>query len=238
MSFFNFRKSRRARKISFLEKKIRQYFRDIYVKDLLLHLEIEARNETIAYIKQHMQNSMIFTKWHDLHKHAIEHARIEGLFLEFGVKKGETIREIAKMTNRTVHGFDSFQGLPEDWAGTVLRKGRFDKQGKLPKVPASVMLHSGWFNESLPVFKKKFNEPVAYVHIDCDLYSSTRTIFDELADRIVPGTVIVFDEYFNYPNWQQHEYKAFQEFVTEHGLTYEYLGFISYECSVSVKITG
>jgi len=238
MSLFNFRKSRRVRRMSFMQKAIYHYMRDIYAKDLLLHLEIAARNETITYIKQHMTNSVIFTSWHELHHHAIEQAQVDGLFLEFGVKKGETIREIAKMTSRPVHGFDSFQGLPEDWTGMAIRKGRFSQKGKLPKVPANVMLHPGWFKESLPIFKQRFKEPISYIHIDCDLYSSTKTIFDELADRFVPGTVIVFDEYFNYPNWQQHEYKAFQEFIARFGFTYEYLGIISYDSFVSVKITG
>ena len=117
-------------------------------------------------------------------------------------------------------------------------KGRFNKQGKLPKVPGNVILHPGWFEESLPGFTEKFRDPVAYMHVDCDIYSSTKTVFNHLAGQIVPGTVIVFDEYFNYPNWQQHEYKAFQEFIAEHNLQYEYLGFLSYESCVSVKITG
>lgn len=238
MSPFNLRKSKRARRVSFLQKLIKHYFRDIYVKDLLLHLEMEAMQESIDYIKKNMPDSMIFTSWHDLHEHAMDHAEVKGLYLEFGVKKGETIRELASMTDNTVHGFDSFQGLPEDWKGTSLHKGRFNKQGKLPVVPDNVKLHAGWFNESLPVFIKQYPEPVAYMHIDCDLYSSTKTIFEHLTDRIVPGTVIVFDEYFNYPNWQQHEYKAFQEFVSEHTTQYEYLGFLSYDSCVAVKITG
>ncbi len=238
MSFLKFKKSRRIRKISFIEKAIRHYVRDIYAKDLLLQLEIDARNESIAYIKQHMSNSMIFTSWHELHDHALEHVKVDGLYMEFGVKKGETIRELARMTGKPFHGFDSFEGLPEDWAGMAIRKGRFSQKGKLPKVPENVILHPGWFNESIPVFKQKYHEPIAYIHIDCDLYSSTKTIFTELADRFVPGTIIVFDEYFNYPNWQQHEHKAFMEFVARHGFTYEYLGFISYDSFVSVKLTG
>lgn len=238
MSLFNPRKSRRTRNISYLQKKIMRYLRDIYAKDLLLNLEMEAMRESIAYIKQHMNNSMIFTNWHNLHAHAMEHVTLNGLYLEFGVKKGETIREIAAMTSNIVHGFDSFEGLPEDWTGTILLKGRFNKQGKLPGVPKNVILHAGWFNETLPTFKKLHPDPIAYMHIDCDLYSSTRTIFEHLADRIIPGTVIVFDEYFNYPNWQQHEYKAFQEFIHAHGITYEYLGFLSYDSCVAVKITS
>ena len=236
MPLFNFKKSKRARKISFIQKKIMHYLRDLYAKDLLLNLEIEAMRESIAYIKKNMINSMIHTNWHSLHAHAIEQAKLNGLFLEFGVKKGVTIRQIAQMTSGTVHGFDSFQGLPEDWTGRTIRKGRFSQQGKLPRVPDKVMLHPGWFEDSLPVFVQQHKEPVAYVHIDCDLYSSTKTIFKFLADRIVPGTVIVFDEYFNYPNWQQHEYKAFQEFVAEYAIKYEYLGFLSHDSCVAVKI--
>ena len=65
----------------------------------------------------------------------------------------------------------------------------------------------------------------AFVHIDCDIYSSTRDIFRALAPRIVVGTVLVFDEYFNYPDWQQHEFKAFQEFVAAHRVSHEYLAY-------------
>ena len=111
---FHLKRSKRIRRLSFLEKIVRRYLRDIYAKDLLLQLEIEAMRESVDYIRRHMDASLIFTSWHALHRHAIEQAKLNGLFLEFGVKKGETLREIAKMTHNTVHGFDSFQGLPED----------------------------------------------------------------------------------------------------------------------------
>jgi hypothetical protein len=62
-------------------------------------------------------------------------------------------------------------------------------------------------------------------------------VFSELRPRIGPGTVIVFDEYFNYPGWRQHEYKAFQEFIAESGLTYRYLGFAAEKGHVAVIIT-
>ena len=72
--------------------------------------------------------------------------------------------------------------------------------------------------------------------MDCDLYSSTRTILEGLASQIVAGTVIQFDEYFNYPGWREHEFKAFHEFIAERGLSYEYLGYTR-EFSVAVRIT-
>ena len=75
---------------------------------------------------------------------------------------------------------------------------------------------------------------MAFLHIDCDLYSSTQTIFNLLSDRIVPGTVILFDEYFNFPNWENHEFKAFQEFVAEKGVKYTYLGFARQQVAVRI----
>ena len=68
----------------------------------------------------------------------------------------------------------------------------------------------GLFDDTLPSFAKTHTQPVSFLHVDCDLYSSTKAIFDILGDQIVEGTVIVFDEYFNYPGWQHHEFKAFQ----------------------------
>ena len=238
MPLFGFLKSGRIKKVPWLQKKIRQYLYDLYVKDLQLNLELEAMHESVEYIKKNMRDSMIFSSWHGLHSYAIAQAELNGLFLEFGTKRGHSVKEIAKMTRNTIHGFDSFQGLPEDWSGTTLRKGKFGFKGRLLKLPGNVIVHKGWFDESLPVFVKNHGDVVAYMHVDCDLYSSTRTVFTQLADRIVAGTVIVFDEYFNYPNWQQHEYKAFREFVHEHGIEYSYLGFLSYGGTVAVKITG
>jgi hypothetical protein len=81
--------------------------------------------------------------------------------------------------------------------------------------------------------------PIAFMHVDCDLYSSTKTIFEFLGDAIGPGTVILFDEYFNYPNWEQHEYKAFQEFSEKCGVKYRYLAFARQQVAVLIEsMTG
>jgi len=77
----------------------------------------------------------------------------------------------------------------------------------------------------LPPFVESHRGPAAFVHIDCDLYSSTATVFEHLGPRIVPGSVLVFDEYFNYPNWKAHEHKAFEEFKARSGLTFRYIGY-------------
>ena len=127
------------------------------------------------------------------------------------------------------------EGLPEDWFG-MYRKGAFDTAGKLPRVRSNVTLHKGWFADTLPNFVKDHNEKIAFVHVDCDLYSSTKTIFEFLADTIGPGTVILFDEYFNYPGWREHEYKAFQEFVASRSLQYRYVAYNTSQWNASVQI--
>ncbi len=160
-----------------------------------------------------------------------------GMALEFGVFRGTSLRHIAEtLSGQDVYGFDSFEGLPEDWTH-FQKKGRFSLGGQLPQgLPANAKLVKGWFDESLPGFLKEHSGPVAFLHIDSDIYSSARTVLTELTPRIVPGTVILFDEYFNYPGWQQHEHKAFCEFIDETGHAFEYLGFASAHFSLAVRI--
>jgi hypothetical protein len=88
----------------------------------------------------------------------------------------------------------------------------------------------------VPAFVVVDPRPAAFIHIDCDLYSSTKAVLSGLSHRIVPGTVIVFDEYFNYPNWQQHEFRAFQGFCQEQVIRYDYIGFGVKDGHVAVVI--
>ena len=108
----------------------------------------------------------------------------------------------------------------------------------LPQVRSNVRLHQGWFEDTIPAFRAQHPEQVAFLHLDADLYSSTRTVFDLLGEAIVTGTVIAFDEFFNYPGWSEGEYKAFMEFCQERGVTVRYLGFARRDEQVAVKIDG
>lgn len=167
---------------------------------------------------------------------SVDQAEIRpGLFLEFGVHEGESIRVIANKLNETIHGFDSFEGLPEAWKADS-PKGAFDRKGLLPEVPDNVKLHKGWFEDTLPGFLKDNPGPISFLNIDCDLYSSTRFVLDQLSDRLMPGTVIHFDEYFNLPGWEQFEYKAWQETVAKLHIKYDYIGYTANAYAVAVKI--
>lgn len=145
---------------------------------------------------------------------ATSHVKNDGLWLEFGVCSGRTINMISSCTENKVYGFDSFYGLPEDW-GNHQKKGTYSREGNLPNVNDNVELVVGLFEDTLDNFLKDHSGNVAYLHLDADLYSSTKYVLDKLKDRIVSGTVISFDEIYNYPEYKDHEIKAWVEFCDE-----------------------
>lgn len=200
----------------------RRFMLKHYSSNLLLDMNLEAKKETLAYIKDNMVDAPYFEKHSKLVKFVLGEVKQQGLYLEFGVGRGKSMRWIASEVAGTVHGFDSFEGIQEHWNGNPI--GAF-AQRKMPKVPDNVEFHIGYFNATLPGFLASHNDPIAFLHVDCDLYSSTVTLFELLGDRLQTGSIILFDEYYNFHRWQQHEFKAFQEFVVTSGLKYEYIGY-------------
>ena len=79
--------------------------------------------------------------------------------------------------------------------------------------------------------------PVSFLHVDCDLYASTRTVLELVGPRLVEGTVIAFDEYYNFSGWQDHEYRAWAEYVEQTDLRFEYLGLTMDDEQVTVRVT-
>ena len=193
-----------------------------------------AAMDSAQFYEEYMLTAQSFESDLELLTHAMTLAPPDGLILEFGVASGRTIRHLAGLTSRPISGFDSFEGLPEAWR-TGFQQGRFAQA--LPAVPSNVTLHKGWFSATLPAMVASTTEPLALLHVDCDLYSSTIYVLDSLADRIKKGTVIVFDEYLNYPGWKQHEHKAFQEFVERSGITYRFDSFVPSHQQVCVVVT-
>jgi predicted O-methyltransferase YrrM len=198
----------------------------------------EAQRDAADYVKQHMQGALSLGRREDSLRIAYGRAPADGMVLEFGVGGGDSTRLLADHAaadGRVVHGFDSFEGLPEDWAGRHEEKGHYSLGGQLPTVPGNVTLHKGLFAETLPGFLSNQDGPCAFLHIDCDLYSSATVVLDVLAPRIQPGTIILFDEYFNYPSWRDNEHKAFREFVAAHNVTYDYLLWGHQEVAVAIR---
>ena len=160
------------------------------------------------------------------------------LYLEFGILSGKTVNVIASQVGgRPVYGFDSFEGLPENW-GPGFRKGAF-KTNKLPIVLPNVQVVPGWFEEVLPQFLGEHAGQVAFVHIDSDVYSSARYVLATLAGagRLSKGTVIQFDEIFAVKGalWYRSEYDAFREFKEEYKLRYHWLGYAGEAAALCIE---
>ncbi len=144
------------------------------------------------------------------------------LYLEFGVFKGDATRywsNILLNPNSNLHGFDSFEGLPEDW-NPDFPKGHFSTEGLIPQInDKRVKFFKGWFNDTLPKYECPVHD-VLVLNLDADLYSSTIYVLKTLKDKIVPGTYIYFDEFSH----MDHEFRAFNEFMSETGMKFSLVG--------------
>ncbi len=224
-----------------LTKRLRRRFAtelEIASQNLDLELMLAARRTSAEYLMARMHRAKSCASRNEVLDVALSRVPSHGLICEFGVFKAESINYIARqLPSRTVFGFDSFEGLPEYWRSSF-NPGAFSTGGRLPRVRPNVRLVKGWFDTTLPVFAAEYTKPAAFLHVDCDLYSSTKCILGNLGNRLAPGSIIVFDEYFNYPGWKQHEFRAFSEFVAERRLSYEYLAYNRLHEQVAVQITG
>lgn len=148
---------------------------------------------------------------------------VPGLRLEFGVWKGNSIRKCAQaFPDRHWYGFDSFEGFPDD--------GRVDWQKpfkviELPDTPKNVTLVKGYFSDTLDPFLAETPGEVAFVNVDCDIYSSTVDIFNALRkhNRLRVGLTIYFDELINYADYMWNESLALFELMEDTGYGVEWI---------------
>ena len=171
---------------------IRRYIRkllEIAITDLDLMGSFHDIASSAAFERKYLSQAAHFKGRSQLFRYALgQVGNDSGLFLEFGVYKGDSINRLAALRpGARWYGFDSFVGLPEAWTlGT--RTGAFGIGGKFPAVRHNVTLIKGFFEETLATFAAEHRgSKVAFLHVDCDLYSATRTIFVELGDMLQPG---------------------------------------------------
>lgn len=123
---------------------------------------------------------------------------------EFGVYKGGSaflLADILQQTspNKILHLFDTFTGMPEsDPEKDLHKEGDFDDVtfedvSRFLSIYRNVRLHKGLFEDTLPNIVN--DEQFCFVHIDCDIYNSVLQCCNFLYSRIVPGGIMVFDDY-------------------------------------------
>jgi len=205
------------------------------VNDVLVQRAIE---DSADFIEPHLQGAMLIRRVEQIRGFAIDRIPAEGLIIELGVFEGVGInffadRLAARGDRRTVHGFDAFEGLSEDWYGKFLTaRGKFDRKGRPPKVRANVELVIGWVEDTLGPFLERHASPVAFVHVDTDTYSPARHALELLKPRLAAGAVVLFDEHHGYPNWRNGEFRALREvFAPEE---YRYIAFAGQQAAIEI----
>lgn len=189
-------------------------------RDVIAAGERDAVASTARFVQRELTEAVNLPHPHATLKHALSIAPEGGMALEFGVFTGTTLAIIAESrSSGGVYGFDSFDGLPENWR-TGFRAGAFDTNS-LPEVPGAELV-VGLFADTLPGFLDERPGHVDVLHIDADLYSSAADVLELVGPRLRPGSVIVFDEFFNYPGWEQHEARAWREYVEAHDVGFRY----------------
>ena len=168
---------------------------DIWMKRRHVDFErvayVQAAAESVQFFQEFMPMTPNLETGSALFEYVLDCVTADGLWLEFGVRGGGDIRRIAGRAPGDVFGFDSFEGLPEDWTH-FQRKGRYSMDGQIPdNMPPNVQLIKGWFSDTLPTFLAQHRGPIAFLHIDSDLYSSAKTVLNQLQGRITDGTVIL-----------------------------------------------
>ena len=152
--------------------------------------------------------------------HAELNFKNSGHWMEFGVREGLTLEQFLKYNPTAhLHGFDSWEGLPEAWdvGNKVYKPG--DMAVPMPIFDSRVQLWKGWFEDTIDPWKEKHQGSIQLLHVDGDLYTSAKTVLEKLNDRIVPGTVIIFDEIANWrlagkmSEWCNGEWLALIEWI-------------------------
>ncbi|XXK30603.1 tetratricopeptide repeat protein [Rhodobacteraceae bacterium nBUS_24] len=137
-------------------------------------------------------------------------------FYEYGVWMGESFKYLIKAYEKG-YGFDTFNGLPEDWH--TVPRGTYSSYGNIPKIKGGEFI-VGEFNKTLPEFFAQTRPKASLINFDADLYSSTLCALTHSLPVIDKNTVLVFDELIVNEEWEKDEFRALLEFCNDHNFSY------------------
>jgi hypothetical protein len=186
---------------------------------VLLNLVYMTRLSKWVYDHKKIEYNDFFSKWdynkrYGMYKWVFEKEDLTGPlnYLEFGVASGKSfdwfMTQNAHQDSR-FYGFDTFDGLPEDWG--PFKKGAFSTNNEIPLIEDfRGKFLKGLFQQTVPTFLAEFdNSRRNVLMMDADLWSSTLYVLTSLAPFLKKGDIIFFDE-FVVPT---HEFKAFLDFT-------------------------
>lgn len=236
--------------------RIFQTFRRELLQENKTFYELEklAYKESAKFIFDNLSQAVLMTNLKEFRAYALNAAPDKGLVMEFGVFKGDSINQYAQVLSkngdsRKIYGFDSFEGLSENWAGYSLLQSKFNLVGKMPAVRQNVKLIKGWVDDTYADFLRdnvsSYDEQIAFMYLDMDTYSPTKHVLEASLPYLVKGSIIAFDELLGYSGWRENEFKALMETVARE-FEFEYIvfsehrvrGYVSMYTRAAIKITG
>lgn len=177
-------------------------------------------NRKVAY--NDFPSKWDYYKRNNMYKWVIEKEKLTETinYIEFGVAGGHSFKwwlEQNKNADSTFYGFDTFDGLPEDWG--PFKKGSFTNNNAVPEInDARGKFYTGLFQQTVPTFVNELdNSKRNVLMMDADLYSATLYALTSLAPYLKKGDIIFFDE-FVVPT---HEFKAYSDFVAAYYINLE-----------------
>ena len=171
--------------------------------------EIDLQHIRDTYPCRHFGNRTEMHKY--VHEACINAEAID--YLEFGVFQGDSMRcwvSLNRHKDSRFFGFDSFEGLPEDWR-TEQGRSHFDVGGAVPRMgDPRVRFVKGWFADTIPSFARDFSAKNRLVlHLDADLYGSTMIPLVHFGPFMSAGTLLLFDEFYD----RNHEFQAWMDWL-------------------------
>ena len=186
-----------------------------------------------VHLLLHRLPELFFHRW-ALFDSMTKKSKKDRPFYEFGVWRGESFKYLIN-TFKKGYGFDTFEGLPEDWHHE--KQGTYSADGVIPKIDGGTFI-AGKFEDTLPTFFSTPRPIASLMNFDADLYSSTLCALNSSKSVIDKDTILIFDEFIINTNWEQDEYKALNEFCSNNNLTYEVLAVSYITKQVAVKLLG
>ena len=167
------------------------------------------------------------------------HHDSDALLLDLGVWIGWSTRLISDASDRMVYGFDTFEGLVEDWQiddQILVKRGTFSLSEPIAQrlmadtgvslddgLPAALgrkvqFIKGSTYDTLAPFLAERPAVPIMLFHMDLDTYESCLHALETCKDRFVEGSILVFDEYLV----TNAEMRAFYEFQRRYDLEWKY----------------
>jgi predicted O-methyltransferase YrrM len=204
-------------------------------------LEFDEISASAKFIKQHLGTASLFdTKKGGYFQFVMEEvckSSNPGLWLEFGVRDGVSAKYFAKYAadyaqDKCLYGFDSFNGIRNDWSSISEPRGSFSLHGQIPKPIPNCKFIVGWIEVTLDKFLLNNSSKISFVNFDFDVYQPTKFALERIAERLTPGAIIIFDEFHGYPGWMNHEKKALEEVLDPN--KYKFIAFSRKQAAIKL----